>query len=233
MQEYQLWSGQFAAEEKARQDAAQQSAFAQIVAGGDVNDLPFKALWFPLGPVLGVLPWNAPFWLAFRFCAPALMAGNTAVMKHDPHVPGCAAAIAGAFRAVGAPDGVFASLPAATPDVAGVIRDRRIRAVSFTGSDRAGAIVASVAASEIKPAVLELGGSDPFIVLADADLSQAAKVAGENTLILTAAKPRSIGAAKVVSAATERRDARKRMVASSPRPVTGKPFRRWNVRTKS
>ncbi|GAB3135446.1 NAD-dependent succinate-semialdehyde dehydrogenase [Tsukamurella serpentis] len=132
--------------------------------------------YLPLGPVLGVLPWNAPFWLAFRFCAPALMAGNTCVMKHDPHVPGCAAAIAAAFRAVGAPEGVFASLPVATPDVADVIRDRRIRAVSFTGSDRAGAAVAAVAASEIKPAVLELGGSDPSIVLADADIDAAAEV---------------------------------------------------------
>ncbi len=139
--------------------------------------------YLPLGPVLGVLPWNAPFWLAFRFCAPALMAGNTAVMKHDPHVPGCAAAIAAAFRAVGAPEGVFSSLPLATPDVAGVIRDRRIRAVSFTGSDRAGAAVASVAASEIKPAVLELGGSDPSIVLADADIGAAAEVLALSRII--------------------------------------------------
>ncbi|WP_019201676.1 NAD-dependent succinate-semialdehyde dehydrogenase [Tsukamurella sp. 1534] len=139
--------------------------------------------YLPLGPVLGVLPWNAPFWLAFRFCAPALMAGNTCVMKHDPHVPGCAAAINGAFRAVGAPEGVFASLPAATPDVEGVIRDRRIRAVSFTGSDRAGAAVAATAASEIKPAVLELGGSDPCIVLADADLDAAAEVIALSRII--------------------------------------------------
>lgn len=132
--------------------------------------------YLPLGPVLGILPWNAPFWLAFRFCAPALMAGNTAVLKPDPHVPGCGLAIAEAFAAAGAPEGVFQTLLAATPDVAGVIRDPRIRAVSFTGSDRAGAAVAAVAASEIKPAVLELGGSDPSIVLADADLTAAADV---------------------------------------------------------
>src|SRR5690625_6874248 len=88
------------------------------------------------------------------------MAGNTAVMKHDPHVPGCAAAIEEAFRAVGAPEGVFQTLHAATEDVERVIRDPRIQAVSFTGSDRAGSLVASIAASEIKPAVLELGGSD-------------------------------------------------------------------------
>ncbi|MFC7457932.1 NAD-dependent succinate-semialdehyde dehydrogenase [Brachybacterium sp. GCM10030267] len=139
--------------------------------------------YLPLGPVLGVLPWNAPFWLAFRFCSPALMAGNTAVMKHDPHVPGCAAAIEEAFRAAGAPEGVFQAVQAATPDVEAMIRDPRIRAVSFTGSDRAGSAVAATAASEIKPAVLELGGSDPFIVLADADLEKAADVAALSRII--------------------------------------------------
>ena len=132
--------------------------------------------YLPIGPVLGVLPWNAPFWLAFRFCAPAIMAGNTAVMKPDPHVPGCGAAIAEAFVAAGAPEGVFRTLELATADVEAVIRDPRIAAVSFTGSDRAGAAVATVAASEIKPAVLELGGSDPCVVLADADLNAAADV---------------------------------------------------------
>jgi succinate-semialdehyde dehydrogenase/glutarate-semialdehyde dehydrogenase len=132
----------------------------------------------PLGTVLGVLPWNAPFWLWSRFAAPALMAGNTCVMKHDPHVPGCAAAIADVMAAVlerhGAPAGAFANLPLETPDVVAVIRDRRIDAVSFTGSARGGSAVASAAAAEIKPTVLELGGSDPCIVLADADLDAAA-----------------------------------------------------------
>ncbi len=134
--------------------------------------------YLPLGPVLGILPWNAPFWLAFRFCAPALMAGNTCVVKHDPHVPGCAAAIAGLFEdlpaGLNAPDGIVQSLPLETRDVEAAIRDPRVRAVSFTGSDRAGALVAATAASEVKPAVLELGGSDPAIVLADADLESAA-----------------------------------------------------------
>ncbi len=128
----------------------------------------------PLGPVLGILPWNAPFWLAFRFAAPALMAGNTCVMKHDPHVPACAAAIADCFARAGAPDGVFADLPLVTDDVPGVIGDPRIRAVSFTGSDRAGTAVAVEAARHLKPSVLELGGSDPAVVLADADLEAAA-----------------------------------------------------------
>ncbi|WP_405243628.1 NAD-dependent succinate-semialdehyde dehydrogenase [Lentisalinibacter salinarum] len=130
--------------------------------------------YLPLGTILGVLPWNAPFWLAFRFAAPALMAGNTCVMKHDPHVPGCAQAIEDVFARVGAPEGVFQNLPIETPAVEGVIRDERIKGVSFTGSERGGAAVASAAASEIKRSVLELGGSDPAIVLADADLEKAA-----------------------------------------------------------
>ncbi len=130
--------------------------------------------YLPLGATLGILPWNAPFWLAFRYCAPALMAGNTCVIKHDPHVPGCAEAIGELFTQVGAPEWVCQNLPISTPDVEAAIRDPRIQAVSFTGSDRAGAAVASIAASEIKPAVLELGGSDPAIVLADAALDEAA-----------------------------------------------------------
>lgn len=130
--------------------------------------------YLPLGTILGVLPWNAPFWLAFRFAAPALMAGNTCVMKHDPHVPGCAQAIEDLFARVGAPEGVFQNLPIETPAVEAVIRDPRIKGVSFTGSERGGAAVASMAASEIKRSVLELGGSDPAIVLADANLEKAA-----------------------------------------------------------
>ncbi|WDI30144.1 NAD-dependent succinate-semialdehyde dehydrogenase [Hyphococcus flavus] len=130
----------------------------------------------PIGAVMGVLPWNAPFWLAFRFCAPALMAGNTCLMKHDPHVPGCAEAIADLFVRNNAPEGVFQALLLETERVERVLRDDRIKAVSFTGSSRGGAAVASIAASEIKPAVLELGGSDPSIVLADADLEKAAEI---------------------------------------------------------
>ena len=131
--------------------------------------------YLPLGPVLGILPWNAPFWLAFRFLAPALMAGNTCIMKHDAHVPGCAQAIADLFdESVGAPAGVMQSVMAGHDEVETILRDPRVRAVSLTGSERAGSAVAAIAASEIKPAVLELGGSDPAIVLADADLEHAA-----------------------------------------------------------
>ncbi|KGE05067.1 NAD-dependent succinate-semialdehyde dehydrogenase [Pseudohaliea rubra] len=130
----------------------------------------------PLGTVLGVLPWNAPFWLAFRFAAPALMAGNTCLMKHDAHVPACAAAIGALFERVGAPAGLFQDLAMDHAAVAEVIRDDRVRAISFTGSERGGSALAALAAAEIKPAVLELGGSDPCIVLADADLEAAADV---------------------------------------------------------
>ncbi|WIO75265.1 NAD-dependent succinate-semialdehyde dehydrogenase [Porticoccaceae bacterium LTM1] len=132
--------------------------------------------YLPLGVILGILPWNAPFWLAFRFCAPTLMAGNTCVMKHDPHVPGCAAAIADLFDHPDCPIGIFQNLPIERSQAEAVIRDKRIQAVSFTGSDRGGATVASTAASQIKHSVLELGGSDPAIVLADADLEKAADV---------------------------------------------------------
>ncbi len=128
----------------------------------------------PLGPVLGILPWNAPFWLAFRFCAPALMAGNTCLLKHDPHVPACADAIADLFVQAEAPAGILGNLPLATTAVEHAIRHPLVRAVSFTGSSAAGSRVASLAAAELKPAVLELGGSDPAIVLKDADLEQAA-----------------------------------------------------------
>lgn len=145
-------------------------------------DLPSDAsrsyiMYQPLGPVLGILPWNAPVWLASRFFAPALMAGNTCVMKHDPHVPGCAQAIAEVFNRAGVPEGVFVNLPVTTPMVERAIRDPRITGVSFTGSSSAGAKVASISGSEIKPTVLELGGSDPFVVLADANLDAAADVA--------------------------------------------------------
>ncbi len=130
--------------------------------------------YLPLGVILGILPWNAPFWLAFRFAAPTLMAGNTCLVKHDPNVPACGEAIGKLFERVDAPADIFANLPLETERVERVIRDRRVQAVSFTGSEKAGGIVAATAASEIKHSVLELGGSDPAIVLADADLDKAA-----------------------------------------------------------
>lgn len=131
----------------------------------------------PLGVLLGVLPWNAPLWIAFRYLAPALMAGNTCLMKHDPHVQGCAQAIVDAFDRSGAPSHLVSNLPIGNDQVAQVIQHRDVQAVSFTGSARAGGIVAATAAAEIKHSVLELGGSDAFIVLANADLEKAADTA--------------------------------------------------------
>ena len=129
----------------------------------------------PLGTLLGVLPWNAPLWLAFRYLAPGLMAGNTCVLKHDPNVPACGIAIEQIFRDAGAPDNIMRNLPVKTPEVELAIRDPNIAA--------GGAKVAAMAASEIKPAVLELGGSDPCIVMADADLEKAADVATLSRII--------------------------------------------------
>lgn len=128
--------------------------------------------YLPLGTVLGILPWNAPLWLMARVCAPALMAANTVIVKHDPHVPGCAEALAKLAGEI-LPKGVLQFLFIETELVESVIRDPRISAVSFTGSERGGRKVAEIAGSEIKPAVMELGGSDPAIVLADADLDKA------------------------------------------------------------
>jgi succinate-semialdehyde dehydrogenase / glutarate-semialdehyde dehydrogenase len=124
----------------------------------------------PLGTVLAIMPWNFPFWQVFRFAAPALAAGNTVALKHAANVPLCAQAIEGIFEKAGAPAGLFRTLMIGAQQVAGVIADRRIQAVTLTGSTAAGQAVAAAAGSHLKKSVLELGGSDPFIVLEDADL---------------------------------------------------------------
>jgi succinate-semialdehyde dehydrogenase / glutarate-semialdehyde dehydrogenase len=137
----------------------------------------------PLGPLLAVMPWNFPMWQVFRALAPATMAGNTVLLKHASNVPGTALAIEEVLRAAGAPEGVFTTLLIGSDLVEGVIADDRVRAVTITGSVPAGRKVAAAAGEHLKPSVLELGGSDPFLVLEDADVEVAARVARDSRLL--------------------------------------------------
>ncbi len=130
----------------------------------------------PLGPILAIMPWNFPFWQVIRFAAPALMAGNVALLKHAPNVPACALTIERLFREAGFPEGVFQNLFIDVTQVPLVLDDWRVRGSTLTGSVRAGRAVGAESGKVIKKSVLELGGSDPFVVLEDADLEKAVSV---------------------------------------------------------
>jgi succinate-semialdehyde dehydrogenase/glutarate-semialdehyde dehydrogenase len=148
------------------------------------DGLKHRVVLEPLGVILAVMPWNFPFWQALRFAVPALLAGNAGLLKHAANVPGCALAIEGAFREAGFPPDLFRTILADHDTVAALIEGEIVRGVSLTGSVAAGERVAAIAGRSLKKVVLELGGSDPFIVLDDADLELAARRAVQGRMIV-------------------------------------------------
>ncbi|MGW1892689.1 NADP-dependent succinic semialdehyde dehydrogenase [Streptomyces sp. NPDC002004] len=161
-------------------DHAEELLTDEHPADADVKDSGasrVRVVYRPLGVVLAVMPWNFPLWQVIRFAAPALMAGNVGLLKHASNVPQTALYLEDLFRRAGYPEGCFGTLLVGSGAVEGVLRDPRVAAATLTGSEPAGRSVASIAGDEVKKTVLELGGSDPFVVMPSADLDRAAKTA--------------------------------------------------------
>ncbi|HEX7022793.1 MAG TPA: NAD-dependent succinate-semialdehyde dehydrogenase [Trueperaceae bacterium] len=188
-----------------------------VDTGARVSKVSFR----PLGPVLAVMPWNFPFWQVFRFAAPALMAGNTALLKHAPNVTGCALAIQEIFEQAGFPAGVFQALLIEVAQVEKVIADPRVRAVTLTGSTRAGRAVAAKAGEMLKKTVLELGGSDAYVILEDADLDAAAATCAASRL--TNSGQSCIAAKRFIVPQVVRGDFEAKLVARLERVTMGDP----------
>lgn len=180
-----------------------------------------RVVYEPLGPILAIMPWNFPFWQVFRAAAPALMAGNPLVLKHASNVSGCALAIALICTDAGLPGGLLQTLLVRSSEIPAIIADPRIRGVTLTGSTEAGRQVAALAGAALKPCVFELGGSDPYVILADADLDRAAEVCAASRLVN--AGQSCVSAKRFVVVAAVRREFEKRLVARMAARRMGDP----------
>ncbi|MFV8345362.1 NAD-dependent succinate-semialdehyde dehydrogenase [Flavobacterium sp. ZB4P13] len=158
---------------------------AEKILKEEYYDTPFKSMsvYDPMGAVFAIMPWNYPFWQVLRYAAPAIMAGNVTLLKHAPNVIGCAKAIENAFLEAGFPEGVFQQITIDIPQVESVIASDVVHGITLTGSEMAGSSVAALAGKHIKKSVMELGGSDAFIVLNDANLEKAATVATQSRML--------------------------------------------------
>lgn len=200
------------------QNAQEMLADQEVEAGGSRSFITFQAL----GVVLAVMPWNFPFWQVFRFAAPNLMAGNAGLLKHASNVPGCALAIEEVFREAGFPDGLFRTLLIPGSRVDRVIENPLIRAVTLTGSTPAGRAVAAKAGEMLKKTVLELGGSDPYVILEDAELESAAAICAGARLVNSGQS--CIAAKRFIVVEKVRKEFEERFVAAMSAAKMGDPM---------
>ncbi|TAJ15144.1 NAD-dependent succinate-semialdehyde dehydrogenase [Marinilabiliaceae bacterium JC017] len=180
------------------------------------------ACFQPIGPILAIMPWNFPFWQVFRFAAPALMAGNTAILKHASNVPACASAIENIFKEAGFPENTFKTLLVSHSKVEHLITDKRIKAITLTGSTPAGKAVAAIAGKHLKKVVLELGGSDPYLILEDADIKQAVEACVSGRLLN--AGQSCIGAKRFIVVEKKYKTFEEQFVERMRQAQTGDPF---------